>query len=79
MNPHTAAQILRNHNDWRRGFIEQSKYTPRAIMHIIETFAPDNDILIAYVNYIREGGVFSVPNHVIGKEIDKLIVRLLEE
>ena len=79
MTQHTAAQILRNHNDWRRGLIDQSKYTPRAVIEIIETFAPDNEVLIAYVEAIRGHGIFRYEAGHLGCEIDSLIVKLLEE
>ena len=79
MNPHTAARILRNHNDWRRGLIEQSKYTPRAVIEIIETFAPDNEVLIAYADHIKGHGIFRYEAGHLGREIDSLIIRLLEE
>ena len=79
MTPHTAAQILRNHNDWRRGLIDQTKYTPRAVIEIIETFAPDNDVLVAYAEAIRGHGIFRFEASHLGREIDSLIVQLLEE
>ena len=77
MTPHTAARILRNHNDWRRGLIEQSKYSARAVIDIIETFAPDNDVLVAYADHIKGHGIFRYDVNTLGCEIDSLIVRLL--
>ena len=79
MTPHTAARILRNHNDWRRGLIDQSKYSTRAFIEIIETFALDNDVLVAYADHIKGHGIFRYEAGHLGREIDSLIVKLLED